>query len=222
MPLSPLGFASGAAGGAQGAMAAGGARGRAGRGRSVPGRAVAAIGGVPSGSLRFRVVFVWCRAMLPLLRRALGAAASWRGTRRCSLGACCSYRLRNAREWVPPPSLMGGTGAPYSLAWGELGSTPNPFAVPARFLAPLRAAPALPQPRWGLPGRAGSARSPLPAVPVSRPWAPQGFASLCLRFLRWSIRKWQWWWQEAAVVLWEDILVPRCCLTCVWWPCAGR
>lgn len=98
MPLSPLGFASGAAGGAQGAMAAGGARGRAGRGRSVPGRAVAAIGGVPSGSLRFRVVFVWCRAMLPLLRRALGAAASWRGTRRCSLGACCSYRLRNARE----------------------------------------------------------------------------------------------------------------------------
>lgn len=51
-------------------------------------------------------------AMVPLLRRAWAAAiassssssscSSQRGSRRCSLGACCSYRLRDARECRSP------------------------------------------------------------------------------------------------------------------------
>uniref|UniRef100_A0A8V0Y1L3 Carbonic anhydrase n=1 Tax=Gallus gallus TaxID=9031 RepID=A0A8V0Y1L3_CHICK len=62
-------------------------------------------------------------AMLPLLllRRA-AAAASWRGARRCSLGACCSYRLRNALHplWQSPLTIPGGTRqSPINIQWRD-------------------------------------------------------------------------------------------------------
>lgn len=61
-------------------------------------------------------------AMLPLLRRAWAAAASSsssscssrQGSRRCSLGACCSYRLRDARE-CRCPSAPSARPVPPSL-----------------------------------------------------------------------------------------------------------
>lgn len=61
--------------------------------------------------------------MLPLLllRRA-AAAASWRGARRCSLGACCSYRLRNALHplWQSPLTIPGGTRqSPINIQWRD-------------------------------------------------------------------------------------------------------
>ncbi|XP_035422158.1 carbonic anhydrase 5A, mitochondrial isoform X5 [Cygnus olor] len=71
--------------------------------------------------------------MLPLLRRALGAAASWRGTRRCSLGACCSYRLRNALHplWQSPLSIPGGSRqSPINIQWRD--SIYDPFLKPLK------------------------------------------------------------------------------------------
>lgn len=87
----------------------GGGPGRKGPGRAGPGWAVAPGDSAVSA------------AMLPLLlRRAWVAAASRRGTRRCSLGACCSYRLRDARECRRPPLRVGsrfpqGGGGPSPL-----------------------------------------------------------------------------------------------------------
>lgn len=143
MPLSPLGFASGAAGGAEGAMAAGGARGRAGRGRSVPGRAVAAIGGVPSGSLRFRVVL-------------------------CGAERCCRCY---AEPWGPPLRGGGRDGAAWVPAAPTACGTPvsecrRPPSWGAR--APLTPSPeeswAQPRtPSLSLPGSLPLSMPPLPS-----------------------------------------------------------
>ncbi|XP_064315802.1 carbonic anhydrase 5A, mitochondrial isoform X2 [Phalacrocorax carbo] len=73
--------------------------------------------------------------MLPLLRRAWVAAATaprW-GTRRCSLGACCSYRLRNALHplWQSPLTIPGGTRqSPINIQWRD--SVYDPFLKPLK------------------------------------------------------------------------------------------
>lgn len=106
---------------------------------------------------------------------------------------------RDGAAWVPaaptacgtpvsecrrPPSW--GARAPLTPSPEESWAQPRTPSLSLPGSLPL-SVPPLPSrsPAEGSPGgRAGSARSPLPAVPVSRPWAPQGFASLCLRFLR--------------------------------------
>lgn len=229
MPLSPPGFASGAPGGAEGAVAAGGARGRAGRGRSVPGWA----GRRPAG----------CRAVLWGAERCCRCCAGpW--------GPPLHGGGRDGAAWVPavptacgtpvsecrrPPSAGGR--APLTLSRSprlrRAGLSPEPLRCPCPVPCPrseaahLRAAPAIPQPLWGLPGRFPPRPSPSAAPGLLRGSPRRKFslaeslASFCLWFLRWSIRKRQWRRQQAAVALLEDILLPCRCLTCVRWPCAG-
>lgn len=183
MPLSPLGFASGAAGGAEGAMAAGGARGRAGRGRSVPGRAVAVIGGVPGGSLRFRVVLCGaercCRCYAepwgPPLRGGGRDGAAWVP----AAPTACGTPVSECRR---PPSW--GARAPLTL-------TPSPEESRAQPRTPSLSLPgSLPLSVPPLPSRSPAEGSPggrAAPVPPSRGRltgtagfllrVPQGFSS---------------------------------------------
>ncbi|XP_018770248.1 carbonic anhydrase 5A, mitochondrial isoform X3 [Serinus canaria] len=81
--------------------------------------------------------------MLPLLRRAWVAAvtssssssscSSRPGSRRCSLGACCSYRLRDALHplWQSPLTIPGGTRqSPINIQWRD--SVYDPFLKPLK------------------------------------------------------------------------------------------
>ncbi|KAM4766907.1 carbonic anhydrase 5B, mitochondrial-like isoform 2-T6 [Cyanocitta cristata] len=115
------------------------------RPRSRCGGAMAAGGAVPEGAAPGRAGLggggsAISAAMLPLLRRAWAAAAasssscsSQRGSRRCSLGACCSYRLRDALHplWQSPLTIPGGTRqSPINIQWRD--SVYDPFLKPLK------------------------------------------------------------------------------------------
>lgn len=113
--------------------------------------------------------------MLPLLRRAwAAAAASRRGTRRCSLGACCSYRLRDARECRRPPAPPPSGGSRFPQGGSARGRAPSgrgcPHPLGASSSRRLRRAGRCPEPPSLSPPRGSpAAHRALPGRPSARP-----------------------------------------------------